>query len=145
MKKLKHKTQPTGDTCTSACLAMLLGTSVDKVVSEFHSDWRNRKSTPSDYLLENGISFVLNHNPYNNTLEWGGLFLITVPSLNLDGRLHHILADLRGDLEVILDPNKGREGKRYYTGWSREPEDKLGVQLKSWVVDMQIMLENGDD
>lgn len=145
MKELKHKIQPTGDTCTSACLAMILGTSVDKVVNEFHPDWRDRKSNPAEYLQSKKVAHITNCSPYDNMLEWGNLYLITVPSLNLVGSMHHVLADLRGDLEIILDPNKGREGKKYYTGWSRGPEDELGVQLKSWVIDMQIILEDSDD
>ena len=64
------------------------------------------------------------------------MYLITVPSLNVVGGLHHIIMDLRSDTEIILDPNYGRVGKKYYTGWSVKSESLLAVQLSAFLIDL---------
>ncbi len=138
---MKFVMQPTPDTCTSACLAMLTGVSVETVIEEFHDVWKNaeNKINPSTYLSKRLVSHNVLNDPFNNLLEWDKVYLLTVPSLNIDGGLHHIIIDLRNDLEVVLDPNRGREGRRYYIGWGNQPCNNLEVRLHAWLTDLEVV------
>lgn len=140
MKEIIHQQQPNYDTCTSACLAMVLGTKVDQVIAEFHEDWVNRESDPARYLAAKGVAHAINCDPYDNCLNWGKLYLITVPSVNMQSSLHHILVDLRrGEDDVrVYDPNQGKQDKSYYVWGERQETEQY--PLKSWVVDMSIEL-----
>lgn len=139
---MKFVMQPTSDTCTSACLAMLTGIEVQTVINEFHAGWKSteNKINPSTYLAEKSVPHSACNDPFNNLLEWGSVYLLTVPSLNIDGGLHHIVVDLRNDAEIVLDPNKGREGRRYYIAWSDTPVSNLEVRLHAWLTDLEITL-----
>lgn len=137
---IKLVQQPTPDSCTSACLSMLTSVDVNEVVSLFHSDWKSLRSNPSEFLSNHGIRHSVNKDVFSHKVKWGYIYLLTVPSLNIEGGLHHIVLDLTGEFEIVLDPNSGKEGKKYYTGWSCEVVG-LQVELTSWMVDIEI---NGD-
>ena len=133
---IKLVQQPTADTCTSACLSMITGINVNDVINDFHKKWKDQESNPSEFLSHEYVKHVVNKNVFDHHLEWGFVYLLTVPSLNIDGGLHHIIADLSGDLEVIFDPNQGKESKRYYVGWSKKDLECNEINLKSWLVDI---------
>lgn len=130
--------QPTENTCTSACLAMLTGAAVADVIAEFHTDWLAWKTTPKKYLAERGLTFIENASPFNRLMEWDKVYLLTVASLNKEGGLHHIVVDLRTCPETVLDPNNGKLGKKYYVGWSEQSSDPLAVALLSWCIDGEV-------
>lgn len=136
MSDIKFVQQPTADSCTSACLSMLTGIPIHDVIETFHYDWKAKKSNPAVFLNRNGFNYEVNHNPFCHTAEWGSVYLLTVPSLNIVGGLHHIIMDLRSDTEVILDPNYGKAGKKYYTGWSKKSESLLAIQLSAFLIDL---------
>lgn len=129
--------QPTADSCTSACLSMLTGIAINDIISSFHNDWKLLKSNPSEFLSHQGVKHSVNKDVFSHKVNWGNVYLLTVPSLNIEGGLHHIVLDLTGDFESVLDPNNGKEGKKYYTGWSHDAGG-LQVKLKSWMVDIVI-------
>ncbi|KRS22851.1 hypothetical protein AAY72_01710 [Alishewanella sp. WH16-1] len=129
--------QPTSDTCTSACLAMLTGIPVDKVINEFHQGYFNRDLNPCDYLAIKGIQHTVNSNPYNNNCDWGCAYLVAVPSLNIEAGMHNIIIDCTGDEIAILDPCKGRDGKKHYINWTQEPTGNE-VNLKIWMVELAV-------
>lgn len=132
--------QPTATSCTSACLAMITGIDVHQVIAEFHDDWHSQKSDPAQYLKSKGVEFIINTNPFSTLMEWDKVYLLSVASLNIEGGLHHIVADMRGDREIILDPNNGKDGKRFYTGWSEKSDNPLAVELRAWMVDGEAVL-----
>lgn len=140
MTELKLVQQPTGDTCTSACLAMLAGIPIDTVISEFHQEWKSSAATtnPQTYLLQKGFECEVRADTFNNCVDWDGVYLVTVASLNIPGGLHHIILDMRNGIETVLDPNIGRHDKKYYIGWSAKPENELEIPLRSWIVDLEI-------
>lgn len=140
MKKIKHQQQPNYDTCTSACLAMILDLPVKDVIAEFHEDWMNRKSDPAQYLAPKGVQFEIHRDPYDNCLEWGKLYLMTAASVNVSGQFHHLLVDLRGgeDNVAVYDPNRGKLDKAYYVWHERQEIEQY--QLKAWCIDMAIEL-----
>lgn len=122
--------------CTSACLSMLTGIPYDAVFETFSEGWHEHNYTPDKFLDDHGVTYVLNSSPYNTTLWHGGVYLLTVPSLNYDGALHHIIADYREEELKILDPNQGREGYRHYV--AHEPNNPSEVFIKFWLLDMKV-------
>ena len=142
MKEIKHQKQPTRDTCTSACLAMILGTPVDEVVEEFHKDWTEGKTDPAHYLVKKGVKLQIHREPYDNTVLWGKVYLLTVPSLNVKARTHHVVVDMRGGegKGIVYDPNEGWTDKARYVGWTKGREEIEQYPLKSWLIDLCIEL-----
>lgn len=142
MKEIKHQMQPTPDTCTSACLAMILDVPVENVVEFFHKDWMARKTDPAHFLVRNFVKFQIHREPYDNVLKYGEVYLISVPSVNITGRNHHLLVDMRqGEgKEIIYDPNEGRMDKSYYVGWTKGREKDGQYPLKSWTIELLIEL-----
>jgi len=132
--------QPTDNTCTSACLSMITDKPIDEVIKEFHNDWQASLSNPSEYLKYCNIQHEVNTNPFNFILEWGNIYLLTVPSLNIKGGLHHIVVDLTdiyNNVGKVYDPNNGKDGKSYYVSWV-QPQSELQYPLKSFNIDICI-------
>lgn len=121
--EIKHQQQPTGKSCVSTCLAMLLDKPVQEVIDEFHADYSNGDNDEDKYLESKGLicrALWSNHR----TLEEGKLYLVSIPSLNLVAYTHEIIFDWRDPTEFkVIDPNMGKEGKKYYV-W------KLAEDLK---------------
>jgi hypothetical protein len=142
MKEIKHQMQPTPDTCTSACLAMILDVPVANVVEFFHKDWTDGKTDPAHFLVRNLAKIQIHREPYNNTLLFGKVYLLTVPSVNITGRNHHIIVDMRhGEgKEIVYDPNQGRMDCSYYVGWTKGRQEIEQCPLKSWMIDLIIDL-----
>lgn len=138
---MEFQQQPTPDTCTSACLAMITGKPVEQVISEYDAKHKNHESTASQYLIENGIEIV--HGSVNAQIISCGLFLLCVPSLNIVGGLHNILCLVWHNKDdglyykQIFDPVMGREGRKYYT--MGEPCNDLEFTLYSYIVEATIL------
>lgn len=143
---LVHVTQPTGLTCTSACLAMITFKPVQDVVLEFDAAYNAHDTTPAEYLESLGYHPKRYYTDSFNELEPGHIYLLTVPSVNLNGLLHHVVLDFRDELDpVVLDPSRGREGKRYYVLQSAgelkdgdDDFDPLATPMVSWIVDLSL-------
>ena len=124
--------QPTYNSCTSACLAMLTGLPLDQVMDEFHEKWVNGDDVPTcqfnpyTYLCSKGFMPQLNCNPYGATLLGNAASLLTVPSLNLEAINHHLIYDCT-DMEnpQVLDPST----KKTYDIDS----------LRSWQIDLFLL------
>jgi hypothetical protein len=131
--------QPTPDTCTSACLAMITGKPVEQVIAEYDAGHKSHELNANLYLIENGIDFC--HGGIHEQMRSCGLFLLCVPSLNIVGGLHNILCLIwqDGDLfyKQIFDPCMGREGRKYYT--MAPPENDLQFNLYSYIVEATIL------
>lgn len=140
MKTLTHQQQPTKNSCVSTCLAMLLDVPAQQVVDEFHDKYYvTQEQLPHEYLAAKGIST----KPGISTelsLYPGKLYLVAAASLNLEGQMHEIIVDFRDEEKplLVLDPNMGKEGKKYYV---YKPEAKLQeneVNLTCWFIDYEI-------
>lgn len=133
--------QPTLNTCVSACLAMILNKPVEKVIEEFHSRYYNNwEITISEYLTKNGVPHHCSEGGGRETLHRGGLFLCTVPSLNIPGALHQIVIDMTDHKFIVHDPIKGWEGKKFYVGPDQDPEEPGAFIIHTWVKDVEILL-----
>lgn len=143
---LIHVTQPTGLTCTSACLAMITFKPVQEVVLEFDAAYNAHDTTPAEYLESLGYAPQRYYTDSFNELAPGHIYLLTVPSVILNGLLHHVVLDFRDELNaIVLDPAMGREGKRYYVLQSAgklkdgdDDFDPLATPMVSWVVDLSL-------
>ena len=54
------------------------------------------------------------------------IYMVTVPSLNIEGGTHCIIVTTFKGKEVVFDPQKGRKNKKFYSN------DWEGITLKSW-------------
>ena len=158
MKTIKHQTQPTWDSCVATCIAMIIGKPATDVDKEFTEGYMSGDILTKDYLKKEG--FVAVQLPSKEVIQWGKLYMLIVPSLTKRGHLHAVLFDTRNEdkdgdyYEVLLDPNKGKEGKLYYDlhklpdgEWLKGGEfipltGDLGVQLCSYVPNYEIKEED---
>lgn len=138
-EKITHQMQPTGNSCSSACLAMILDLPAQEIINDFHQDYFDGKTRPFNYLSKvREISNI--RRCYSD--EWldgdsWGVFLAVVPSLNLEGITHSVVFDCR-DYLIVLDPNKGKPNKKYYTFDQKEVEDNdLAVMLRGYILEVE--------
>jgi hypothetical protein len=105
---------------------MMLGEPVAKVLEIFPGEGM----TPHElHAALTRCNFLWNALTFG-TLVCDGFYIMAVPSLNIEAGGHMVLMDWRGcwDESVIYDPNRGREGKRFY---STKPGDG-GIALRWW-------------
>lgn len=133
--KIEFKQQPTNVTCVHACVAMLINKPVKYVI-----DWANKKYglTENDALANAYEKEILNehgHGYRRRRLDYlapGSIYLLSVPSLNIQAGMHRIILDFREVDWKIYDPCKGRKGKLYY---STEAD---GIDLLCWAEPVEI-------
>lgn len=150
MIPIKHVTQSLPDSCVSACLAMILGVDEKKVIEEFHRQYVNEEIYPSDYLKSKGVDVkVHNTQQRSKDLENNRVYMLAVPSLNIECGLHAILActvtmDNGNTGWVIFDPNQGRCDRRYYTTGidSFEYSQGIACEVKSWCAELSIDIKD---
>lgn len=133
--------QPTHNTCASTCLAMLLDVPAKEVIDEFHSMYFTGEYTVRQYLKEKGVVADRLYTDGDDQALWDGhIYLVTVPSLNIQAGTHYIIIDCRDDdaNPIIYDPAKGREGKKYYITRFEQPANEFEVHLSGFVVDHRI-------
>lgn len=136
MKQITHQQQPTPTSCVSACLAMLLDIPVKDVIDEFHDKYMKADIDADDYLKAKGVkakSCLSTHR----RIEPGKVYLIAAPSLNLEASTHEIIFDFRDDF-VVLDPNMGKVGKKYYVWKAGKDLGELEVDVKSYFFDFEV-------
>lgn len=127
--RIKHQTQPCPTSCVSACFAMLLDRPVEDVRAELHEDFHACRVTLRQALERYEVPFTAFCSVDNPDLGEEGAYLITVPSLNITGGLHQCILEIDDDGYQIIDPVKGRDGRRYYVnrgGVQNDLETELG-------------------
>ena len=120
----------------SACVAMVSNQPVGEVVAQWHDKFQNREAWLDDAMDHYDIPYFYG-SPKKAALLTGFIYFLTVPSLNIVGGLHQILATVEKDAVVgIFDPAMGREGcKHYVYGPATNPGE---CELISWSVDLAI-------
>lgn len=113
MREIIHQKQTQLD-CVCTCMGMLSGLPRREVVKRFHVNYLiDCEINVSDILWALNIPFRECHQ--EETLMPGKLYVVSVPSLNMETRLHLILVDRRVGSELkVFDPNQGVRGRRYY-------------------------------
>ena len=122
---LKHQQQPTHNSCMSACVAMISNQSVTEVVEQWHDKFHSKAAWLDDAMDHYSIPYFYGH-PKKAELLSGFIYFLTVPSLNIVGGQHQILAAVKeGPVVEIFDPAKGRDGAKYYVyGECKKAEER---------------------
>jgi len=131
--EIKLVQQSTDNGCMSACIAMVLDLPLDEVMEAFHDDYHEGEIRAEDYIRMRGVDvellFAAGSRVYSDQL-----YIVSVPSLNLEGINHVVVMDTRNNETKVFDPNEGREGKRYYTKVdSKLNDDPLAFPLKGFI------------
>lgn len=111
-RNLVLQAQPTADTCVHACIGMVCGIGVAEV--------RKKYSPNHEPILRDEVAGILKENKVesiryaSNWLPCNRVFMISVPSLNMVGRLHAIVIVTRGESMDIYDPNQLKDGVKSY-------------------------------
>lgn len=101
-KNIELVNQINDSTCVHACLSMITGIDIEKIIDELP-----QPCGPSQYLPWLVLYNVLPIQEHR--LFYGALSLVTIPSRNKRGFFHVILVDLRfDDAAVVYDPQQGR-------------------------------------
>ncbi len=142
IKPIVHQTQPSENSCVCTCLAMLMGKPAADVVAKWHTKYYMEHETLLEILEEEGFRVHCHYAAGAARLVEGKLYLITVPSLNIEGSFHQVIVDWRDRSKpgVCYDPAKGLEGRKYYTldmdEWDEVDAARL---LTSWIIDFTIL------
>ena len=112
--QVKFVRQPSARTCVQACLSMVTGVPIADLIERLGDRGLDRE-TETTILTEYGIFPEL--LPVEHVWLFSGVYLMTVPSLNLLGHTHRIVVfeDGENDLWKLYDPNRGRRGVRYHS------------------------------
>jgi hypothetical protein len=118
---------------------MILGMPADASYNEYHHRLYNERDKGEwydDILDEHKIPYSYGH-PRKNTIFGDAVFILTTPSLNLEGGTHAVIATSTFDGNIsVFDPVKGWPSKKYYV-WGK-PAHPNEVELTSWTVDIII-------
>ena len=142
MRNIIHQTQPTSNSCVSATTAMILGEPVEEIIKELHIPYMADMYMLPEYLESKGLEIEV-CSTYTR-IDWGFVYTLSVPSLNIKANNHSIIFDCRevGNAK-LFDPNKGKEGKLYYIAPSNsqekiEPKENE-YELASFVPDIKFL------
>ena len=121
-------------TCGIACAAMVAGVSFDVARRKRRKPITNGISSRemSRLLSDLGVKFQRRMHP---EIRRTCPHIITVPSLNVVGGMHYVVMFFDGRWNV-LDPQRGRKGKKFY---SRNADDPEGVPLTSFAEVIRIL------
>lgn len=132
--------QPTDNSCTSACLAMLTGISVDTIMLEFHHRFRAGETNTYEYLDTKGVQYVKHPDLYTIGGDCDGwAYLLAVPSLNEFSQMHNIVVYVDQSNLHILDPQQGN-GARFYESVSKDFVG-IGYHLNGFAPELKINLK----
>lgn len=97
-------------TCGHACISMVTGVDINTL----HEQIPNALDDDSliKLLVQNGV--FPQYTQYPHMFPMRGLYMMTVPSLNLLAHNHCVIVNV-GDVYKVYDPNTGREGKKFYS------------------------------
>lgn len=128
---IKHITQPDSESCVPTCLAMIMDTTPEEVINKFGREWGDLKTI--SVMFQCGINFNKLVFP---TININGWLMLSVPSLNIQGKTHMIIVEYEdGEFLEILDPNTGRENKKFYVEPNYPQEHfvkEIHCRLETW-------------
>lgn len=127
MINFKYKNQINDKSCVHACLAMITGKSVIEIWDRFPFPLTPKHELT--LLIESRLWPVCQQH-FSNQFPMCGLYLVSVPSLNVEGVNHRVVVSVRETDVICYDPQKGREGKKYYSSDSFSPGS--GTPVKSY-------------
>lgn len=112
MSSLNHVRQINDQSCVHACLAMLNGKSVEEMWDRYPFPLTPKEELT--ILIESRLWPVCQQQ-FANQFPLCGVYLVSVPSLNVAGANHRVVVTV-GEADVVCyDPQNGREGKKFYS------------------------------
>lgn len=119
--KIKLVNQIDDKTCVAACMAMIAGVSIERVL-KITEDIGEPPFSEETSMIGLTQLKVLPRRQLENQILHGRIYIADVPSLNFLGTMHAVVLDFR-DIFEVYDPQNGREGKKFYTsenisGWA---------------------------
>lgn len=106
--------QPNDHTCVHTCLAMITGVPVEKLVERF-GDEAIGFDQAATVLVEHGI-FPIKTTDCPHPFMFEGAYMVACCSKNFAGLSHQLVVEASREGYVVHDPQKGRDGKLYWTG-----------------------------
>ena len=142
MKLLKQQIQPTSDTCMAACLAMILDEPVKEIIKKYHKKLMYHEIECNDVLDDYGLKYEKCYS-LDQLEPKEGVFLLCVPSLNLEAINHQIVMEFTWDDNcfTIYDPNRKKMCKKYYEYGYRKTT-MWRKSLKGYCIDLFISKED---
>ncbi|AVU77113.1 hypothetical protein [Pseudomonas rhizophila] len=133
--------QPCPTSCMSACVAMALNIPVGMVRREHHDTYHEGGSL-RDVLQAYGVGFESFDSADRHSINRSGLWLLAVPSLNIEGGLHQILVEFDKDSGtwVVFDPNRTVGERKFYSA-APDDEGPLARALSGFSTDAFIPIE----
>jgi len=132
---IKHQTQPCTVSCVATCLAMLVDEPVQGLIDQFHERYRAGATSMGQLLKELEIPCTSFDSLSLPTLVDEGAYLVSVPSLNIQGGMHQIIIEVTDENYFVHDPVKGIEGKLFYGRRGETFPAEGEVELNGFVVD----------
>lgn len=112
---IEHQMQPCPVSCVTTCMAMIIGMPVSDMRA-MHEEYVGGDLGIGEILRRLGIPFTDFRSSERYSLGDEGVFLVSVPSLNIQGGMHQVVVEMLSDADWrVYDPNQGKEGKLYYT------------------------------
>lgn len=137
MTYITHQTQPCTTSCMSTCLAMIVNKPVQEIVDQFHENYRTHCTPLREMLNKLGVPFESFDSADHPNLCEVGVYMVTVPSLNIRAGIHQILIEVRDFDYLVIDPVKGIEGRFYYVARG-EAKGEFEVDLGGFGIDAYI-------
>jgi hypothetical protein len=140
---INHVMQTEDKNCMSACIAMVTGIDIDRVTKEFHKGYCDCNIDPHEYLAYVGMPFR-RCMAGERGLMHNHIYFMCVPSLNIQGGLHEVVAQINNDgTWYILDPNMGKENRKVYiAGPDKDLNPEIYIPLTSYVLEYEFKLED---
>lgn len=109
------QTQPCPVSCVATCFAMVAGIPASIMAEKFHARYRNDEISIGDILRELEIPFSDYPSSDRNSFRDEGVYLVSVPSLNIRGGMHQIVIEMTSEgLWSVFDPNYDRCDRLFY-------------------------------
>ena len=140
-------TQPTINTCMSACISMITGINIENVIKDFHNDYFSRKGDTFPavvkYLFEAGFDPLIDGDfEEAHVFNKDYAYVIGVESLQSKEKYHAVVLyfDEQNNLQ-ILDPMNG-VGEWYYYGVYAQDNGSVDISGKEMYLDFAIKVNS---
>lgn len=135
---IEHQAQPCPVSCVATCFAMIAGVPVG-VFMGLHEEYRASRLSLRQALDRLGIPFRSYDSANRNSLGDEGVFLASVPSLNIQGGMHQVVIEMLDDADWrVYDPNQGRDDRLYYTSLVDAGDDRAVILTAGYHLDAMI-------
>lgn len=137
-----HQKQSLNNSCVSACIAMILNVPEEEIVDDFHKRYSEGMRV-SKYLEELDVPHRLLYADDRSRASVEYAHLVTVVSLNRPGEFHLVvMLGTENGVSLILDPNRGRPGKKYYSTRADDIDcDKDAVLMTHYIPKIEIPID----